>query len=87
MSVEKHPKADRLLVLQLKVGEEQRQVVSGIAEHYDVDELVGEKVILVANLKPVKLRGVESNGMILAATSGKDLKLVTVDMKSGSTVS
>jgi len=87
VSVEKHPKADRLLVLQLKVGEEQRQVVSGIAEHYNVDELVGEKVILVANLKPVKLRGVESNGMILAATSGKDLKLVTVDMKSGSTVS
>lgn len=87
ISVEKHKKADRLLVLQLKVGNETRQVVSGIAEHYNVDELIGEKVILVANLKPVKLRGEKSEGMILAATSGKDLKLVTVDMKSGSTVS
>lgn len=87
ISAAKHKKADRLLVLQLKVGEEQRQVVSGIAENYSVDELIGEKVILVANLKPVKLRGEKSEGMILAATSGKDLKLVNVDMPSGSTVS
>ncbi len=86
ISVEKHKKADRLLVLQLKVGNDTRQVVSGIAEHYDTSELVGEKVILVANLKPVKLRGEKSEGMILAATSGKDLKLVTVDMPSGSIV-
>lgn len=61
--------------------------MSGISKHYTPEELVGEKVILVANLKPVKLRGVESNGMILAATGGKDLKLVTVNMPSGSTVS
>ncbi len=87
VSAEKHPDADKLLVLQLKVGEESRQVVSGIAGHYTPDNLVGEKVILVANLKPVKLRGVLSQGMILAATSGKDLKLVSVDMESGATVS
>lgn len=87
IACEKHKKADRLLVLQLKVGNETRQVVSGIAEHYNTDELIGEKVILVANLKPVKLRGEKSEGMILAATSGKDLKLVSVDMPSGSTVS
>jgi methionyl-tRNA synthetase len=87
IKAEPHPDADKLLVLQLKVGEEERQVVSGISKHYTPDELVGEKVILVANLKPVKLRGIQSNGMILAATSGKDLKLVTVDMPSGSTVS
>jgi len=87
IEAKKHKKADRLLVLQLKVGNETRQVVSGIAEHYDFNELVGEKVILVANLKPVKLRGEKSEGMILAATSGKDLKLVTVDMPSGATVS
>lgn len=87
LKAEAHPDADKLLVLQLKVGEEERQVVSGISKHYTPDELVGEKVILVANLKPVKLRGVQSNGMILAATSGKDLKLVTVDMPSGSPVS
>lgn len=87
VSVEKHKKADRLLVLQLKAGNVTSQVVSGIADHYDPTELVGEKVIWVANLKPIKLRGELSNGMILAATSGKDLKLVTVDMPSGSTVS
>lgn len=87
IDAQKHKKADRLLVLQLKVGDETRQVVSGIAEHFDCRELIGEKVILVANLKPVKLRGEKSEGMILAAESGKDLKLVTVDMPSGSTVS
>jgi methionyl-tRNA synthetase len=87
VSAEKHPDADKLLVLKLKVGEASRQVVSGIAGHYSPDNLVGEKVILVANLKPVKLRGVLSQGMILAATSGKDLKLVSVDMASGATVS
>ncbi|MBN2899354.1 MAG: methionine--tRNA ligase [Clostridia bacterium] len=87
LKAEPHPDADKLMVLQLKVGDEERQVVSGISKHYAPEELVGEKVILVANLKPVKLRGLKSNGMILAATSGKDLKLVTVDMPSGSTVS
>lgn len=87
IKAEPHPDADKLLVIQLQVGDEQRQVVSGISKQYTPEELVGEKVILVANLKPVKLRGIDSNGMILAATSGKDLKLVTVDMPSGSTVS
>lgn len=87
IQVEKHKKADRLLVLKVQVGPEVRQVVSGIAEHYDPKDLLGEKVILVANLKPVNLRGEKSEGMILAATSGKDLKLVQVDMPSASTVS
>lgn len=87
IQVEKHKKADRLLVIKLKVGSEERQVVSGIAEHYEAKSLIGEKVILVANLKPVNLRGEKSEGMILAATSGKDLKLVQVDMPTGSVVS
>lgn len=87
LEVEKHPKADRLLVLQLKVGEETRQVVSGIAEHYTPDQLIGKKVILVANLKPVKLRGIKSQGMILAATMGDKLTLVTADIESGAKVS
>lgn len=87
LSVAPHPNADRLLVLQLKVGEETRQVVSGIAKHYKGEDLVGTEVILVANLKPVKLRGILSQGMILAATSGEDLKLVTVEMPDGSLVS
>ncbi|WP_051003927.1 methionine--tRNA ligase [Gottschalkia acidurici] len=73
IKAEKHPDADRLLVLQLKLGEETRQVVSGIAKYYSPEDLIGKKVILVYNLKPVKLRGIESHGMILAADKGKNL--------------
>lgn len=87
ISAEPHPNADKLLVIQLQVGEAVRQVVSGIAKHYKAENLIGEKVVLVANLKPVKLRGVESNGMILAASTKKSLGLVSVDMPSGTTVS
>lgn len=75
------PKADKLLKLQLDLGYEQRQVVSGIAEHYKPDELVGKKVIVVANLKPVKLRGEISQGMILAGKKDGMLSLATVDPK------
>lgn len=71
-------KANRLLKLQLDLGYEQRQVVSGIAQHYKPEELVGQKVICVTNLKPVKLRGELSQGMILAASEGDQLTLVTV---------
>ncbi|MFW5648326.1 MAG: methionine--tRNA ligase, partial [Candidatus Alkaliphilus sp. MAG34] len=79
LKAEKHPDADRLLVLQLQVGNETRQVVSGIAEYYDSEQLIGKNLILVANLKPVKLRGIESHGMILAACNDKELVLGTVD--------
>lgn len=72
------PKSDKLLKLSVDLGGEQRQVVSGIAEFYTPESLVGKKIILVANLKPVKLRGVESNGMILA-TGEDELKVVFVD--------
>lgn len=77
--------ADKLLKLKLEMGEEIRQVVSGIAKHYSPDDLIGKYVVLVANLKPVKLRGIESQGMILAASDDKDLVLATVDkvIKSG----
>ncbi|WP_413377025.1 methionine--tRNA ligase [Alkalihalobacillus sp. 1P02AB] len=71
--------ADRLLKIQLDVGFEQRQVVSGIAKYYKPEELVGKKVICVTNLKPVKLRGELSQGMILAGSKGKKLQLATVD--------
>jgi methionyl-tRNA synthetase len=84
---ERHPNADKLLVLQLKVGEETRQVVSGISKYFEPEALIGRKVILVANLKPVKLRGIMSQGMILAAADGDALGLLTVDMPSGTTVS
>ena len=64
-------------------------MVSGIAKHYSPQELIGKSVILVANLKPVKLKGIESRGMILAAVDDNDLVLVTVDkaIKSGSKIS
>lgn len=79
LACEKIPKADKLLKLQVDLGYEQRQVVSGIAEHYEPESLIGEKVIIVANLKPVKLRGELSQGMILAGNSNGVLKVTTVD--------
>ncbi|MEC2076581.1 methionine--tRNA ligase [Metabacillus fastidiosus] len=72
-------KADRLLKIQLDLGYEKRQVVSGIAKYYKPEELVGMKVICVTNLKPVKLRGELSQGMILAGSKDGDLSLATVD--------
>lgn len=80
--------ADKLLKLQLDLGSEQRQVVSGIAQYYKPGELIGKKVICVTNLKPVKLRGEWSQGMILAASEGDRLKVATVDgdMPNGATV-
>ncbi|HWI47352.1 MAG TPA: methionine--tRNA ligase [Rummeliibacillus sp.] len=78
---DKMPKADKLLKLQLDLGYEQRQVVSGIAEYYKPEELVGRKVIVIANLKPVKLRGELSQGMILAGSKNNILTLATVDEK------
>lgn len=75
------PKADKLLKLQVDLGFEQRQVVSGIAQYYKPEELVGQKVIVVANLKPVKLRGEISQGMILAGSHEGVLTLATVDPK------
>ncbi|MDO5689586.1 MAG: methionine--tRNA ligase [Tissierellia bacterium] len=84
-----HPKADKLLVFQVKIGEEIRQIVSGIKKWYGPEDLIGKKVIAITNLKPVVLRGVESNGMILAAESGEDLTLLTVleDIESGADIS
>ncbi len=72
------PKADKLLKLQLNLGYEKRQVVSGIAQHYKPEELVGRKVICVTNLKPVKLRGVLSEGMILAGSEDGKLSLASI---------
>ena len=70
LSAEAHPKADRLLVLRVDLGSEQRQLVAGIRAHYDPAALVGRQVIVVANLQPASLRGVESQGMVLAAADG-----------------
>ena len=89
VSVEDHPNADKLLVLKLKLGDETRQVVSGIKKYYNKEELVGKKVVVVTNLKPIKLRGVESHGMVLAAECNGKLTLVSTleDIPSGAQIS
>jgi methionyl-tRNA synthetase len=83
------PKADRLLKLQVQIGNDRRQIVAGIAQYYSPEQLVGKKVIAVVNLKPVKLRGVESNGMLLAAKKKDKLTLLTIDsdLPSGAGIS
>ncbi len=67
-AAEPHPNADRLLVLRVDLGGEERQLVAGIRAHYEAAALVGRQVVVVANLEPAKLRGVESQGMVLAAS-------------------
>jgi methionyl-tRNA synthetase len=83
LEAEKIEGADKLLKLQIDLGEEQRQLVAGIALHYKPEDLVGKTIVVVANLKPAKLRGVKSEGMLLAASIGDSLKLVTVDGEMG----
>lgn len=85
----RHPKADRLLVSQIKIGDEVRQVVSGIASSYTPEQMIGKQVVVVLNLKPVKLRGELSQGMILAASrSDGSISVVTVDgeVESGASI-
>ncbi len=84
LSCEKVAKSDKLLVFRLQVGDEVRQVVSGIAQHYSPEYLIGKTVVLVANLKPAKIRGVESNGMILCAADGSDVIFVTPEKEIAS---
>ena len=75
-----HPNADKLLLLLVDLGEEApRQIVAGIRAHYTPESLVGKKIVIVANLAPAMLRGETSNGMLLAATSGEKVVLLTVD--------
>lgn len=88
LSAEPVPKSKKLLKLQVDLGFEKRTVVSGISLHYTPDELVGKKIILVANLKPATLMGIESQGMILAGKFGDDLEVITIqDLPNGSVVS
>ncbi len=83
----RHENAEKLLVSKIKIGDEVRQIVSGIAKHYDPATLVGRKVIVVTNLQPVKIRGVESNGMVLCAADGEKLELIEIkEASSGSVV-
>ena len=86
IKAEKHPKADKLLVFQVKMGTEKRQIISGVAEYFKPEEMVGKKVAVVANLKPRKLRGLESKGMILFADNGDKLELVKTDAPDGEVI-
>jgi methionyl-tRNA synthetase len=79
LKAERVPGADKLLRLQIDLGSEQRQIVAGIAQHYAPEDLVGRWIVVVANLKPARIRGIESNGMLLAASHGSTLRLVVVD--------
>jgi methionyl-tRNA synthetase len=80
--------ADKLLKLQIRLGDEERQIVSGIAQWYKPEELIGKTIVVIANLKPAEIRGVESNGMLLAAKAGNTLRLVTIDgeLQSGASI-
>ncbi|MCS6926774.1 MAG: methionine--tRNA ligase subunit beta [Candidatus Binatia bacterium] len=78
-AAEPHPKADRLLVLQIDLGTEERQLVAGIRAHYTPEELIGKQIVVVANLQPAVLRGVESQGMLLAATDGERVVVLSPD--------
>lgn len=83
----KHEKADKLLVSKVDIGGEVRQIVSGIAKHVDPKEFVGKKVVVLANLKPVKIRGVESQGMIICAENEGKIEVVTSSLPAGSKLS
>lgn len=88
VAAERVPKTDKLIKLQVKIGDEERTIVSGIAQHYEPENLIGKNVIVIANLKPAKLRGIESRGMVLAASDGEG-NLVLADapgISSGSKV-
>ena len=83
-----HPNADKLLVLDLEVGDEQRQVVAGIKNFYRPEDLVDKKVVVITNLEPATIRGVESQGMVLVAKDEEILALLSPDkdIKTGSKV-
>lgn len=89
LAAERVPKTDKLLKLSIDTGEEKRQIVAGIAQHYNPKVLIGKTVIIVANLQPVKIRGIESQGMLLTAEKGENLTLLTTfdDLGPGSFIS
>lgn len=79
VAAEAHPKADRLLVLKIDLGGEERQIVAGIRVSYDPAALVGTEIVVVANLEPTTLRGIESQGMLLAVRDGDRVVVLRPD--------
>jgi len=88
LAAEAHPNADKLLVLKVDIGEKQVQLVAGIKASYSPEQLIGKTVVVLANLEPRALRGVESQGMVLAATDVNGIRVATIDgeMTAGSIV-
>ncbi len=89
LSAEKLEGSEKLIKLKVSLGDEERTLVAGIAKYYTPEELVGKKVIMLANLKPRKLFGIESQGMILAVSDGENMSLLVPekDIKEGAKVS
>lgn len=91
VEVSDHPNADRLLVLTVDLGNERRQLCAGLRGHYTAEQLVGRNLIIVANLAPRKMRGLESQGMLLAASTPDHAKVIVLttesDIEPGSAVS
>jgi len=88
-SAEPHPNADKLLVLQVDLGGETRQICAGIRNHYSAEELVGRQIVVVANLETAKLRGLDSQGMLLAASDEGRVIILTPEksVQAGAKVS
>ena len=82
-AAEEHPNADKLLVLRVDAGDGEKQLVAGIKGHYSTEELIGRKIVVVNNLAPAVLRGVESQGMLLAARDGDQVVLLTTEKDVG----
>lgn len=82
-SAEFHLNADKLIVLKVDLGSEERQIVAGIRAHYALEELVGKQVVVVANLETARLRGIESQGMLLAASDGDRIVILTPEKEVG----
>ena len=77
IDAEKMANTEKLIKLQILLGEEKRQIVAGVAEHYKVEQLIGKQIIIVANLEPISIRNEVSQGMLLAANAGDQLTLIT----------
>lgn len=91
LEAKNHPKADKLLVLKIDLGTEQRQICAGLRGHYEPEQLVGRNIIVVANLAPRVMRGEESNGMLLAASNADHTRVILLapdaDVEPGAKVS
>lgn len=89
LDVEDHPNANKLYVINIKIGNEKRKIIAGIKENYSKEELIGKKIIVFLNLEPAKLRGIKSEAMVLAASEKDKVVLLTVDkdINSGAKIS